>query len=265
MSNKDLAVNNFEKFIKLVKNRFNSHILRCNRGDEFTSKAFLNIITKNGIEPQFTAPYSPHQNGVSERKNLTLCQIARSLLFQAGLKSEFWAEAIDFANYITNHIPSKSNNDLLLMELLTSKSYKLNHLYSFGYKAKILIKGHYITKFESKTTLYIYLGPSNTGNGNKFWNIHTKRLITSRNAYFFEEFDNSVTFSLNITIPNPFSNPVPMFNKLNNSSNSIILEFFSNSEEDEDSDKDNLLLLNRRSYPWITNISNNPNKSSIES
>lgn len=53
-------------------------------------------------------PPTPEQGGVSERRNLTLLEIARCILKQASLPDCFWAEAVDFADYLVNRLPTKA-------------------------------------------------------------------------------------------------------------------------------------------------------------
>ena len=56
---------------------------------------------------QHTVPYTPQQNGVSERKNCTLKEMASYMLQSKGLSLNFWAKEINCANYIINHTPTK--------------------------------------------------------------------------------------------------------------------------------------------------------------
>jgi len=48
---------------------------------EYTSNKFAKFFHDAGIEHQYTTPYTPQQNGVSERKNRTIMEMARCLLF----------------------------------------------------------------------------------------------------------------------------------------------------------------------------------------
>ena len=43
------------------------HVLRTDRGGEFTSVEFGRYCVEKGVERHLTAPYSPQQNGVVER------------------------------------------------------------------------------------------------------------------------------------------------------------------------------------------------------
>ena len=55
---------------------------------------YQSFLKKYGIQSEFTAAYSPRQNGVSERLNRTLVEAARSMLSHAGLRNVYWAEAV---------------------------------------------------------------------------------------------------------------------------------------------------------------------------
>ena len=76
--------------------------LRSNRGGEFTSNEFKKFCEENGIHRPLTVPRSPHQNGVVERKNRTILNMARSMLKTKRLPKEFWAEVVDCAVYLSN-------------------------------------------------------------------------------------------------------------------------------------------------------------------
>ena len=66
--------------------------LRTNHGGEFIYTPFLNYCKENGIQRQLIVSHSPQQNGVAERKNCTIIEIARSILKGKGLPNQFWAE-----------------------------------------------------------------------------------------------------------------------------------------------------------------------------
>ena len=57
---------------------------------------------------QFTAQYTPQQNGISERKNRTIMEMASSMLVAKHFPSEYWGEAVATAVYIMNRCMTKS-------------------------------------------------------------------------------------------------------------------------------------------------------------
>ena len=53
-------------------------------------------------------PRTPSQNGVAERRNLTLKDMVRSMISHSTLPESLWGEAIKTAVYILNRVPSKA-------------------------------------------------------------------------------------------------------------------------------------------------------------
>ncbi|WRX13419.1 Integrase [Theobroma cacao] len=101
---KSEVLSNFLKFKNLVENQATEtiKILKSDNGTEFTGAEFEKYLQHFGITHQLTVPYSPQQNEISERKNRTLLEMARCLLFQKKLPKTFWAEVVNTANYILN-------------------------------------------------------------------------------------------------------------------------------------------------------------------
>ncbi|GJV66603.1 zinc finger, CCHC-type containing protein [Tanacetum coccineum] len=52
------------------------------------------VIQSVGINHKTTAPYTPQQNGISERKNRVLKEMVNSMLSYSGLSQGFWGEAM---------------------------------------------------------------------------------------------------------------------------------------------------------------------------
>nr|GEV88101.1 zinc finger, CCHC-type [Tanacetum cinerariifolium] len=61
------------------------------RGGEYYDPVFFQSV---GIIHETTAPYTPQQNGVTERKNRALKEMVNSILSYSGLSEGFWGEAI---------------------------------------------------------------------------------------------------------------------------------------------------------------------------
>jgi len=64
-------------------------VIRTDRGGEFISIEFAEYCMADGVHRQHTAPYSPQQNGVVERRNGTVVATARSMLKAKGLPGWF--------------------------------------------------------------------------------------------------------------------------------------------------------------------------------
>ncbi|KAL2533326.1 Integrase catalytic domain-containing protein [Abeliophyllum distichum] len=77
-----------------------------NNGLEFCNKAFDDFCNQSGIKRHKTVPYSPQQNGVTERMNRTLLERVRCMLTCSGLSKPSWCEAVVTACYLANRSPS---------------------------------------------------------------------------------------------------------------------------------------------------------------
>jgi hypothetical protein len=60
---------------------------------------------------QLTTPYTPEQNGVAERKNRTVVELARSMLKCKGMLNQFWAEVVATSVYILNLFTNKGSHE----------------------------------------------------------------------------------------------------------------------------------------------------------
>ena len=77
-------------------------------GREYVSKEFDAYLAECGIKHQCTVPYTPQQNGVSERKNRSLMEMARCMVKSQALPHAIWLEAVMCATYVLNRCPTKA-------------------------------------------------------------------------------------------------------------------------------------------------------------
>lgn len=69
--------------------------LRTDRGEgEYTSREFNDFYDENGIKRLLTAPYTPQQNRVVERRNQTLVEMTRSTVKAMKVPNCLWGEAV---------------------------------------------------------------------------------------------------------------------------------------------------------------------------
>ena len=66
----------------MVKNQTSRKLkcLRTDNGGEFKSDEFVKFWRERGIRREYTAPYSPEQNGIAERMNQTIQERVVSML-----------------------------------------------------------------------------------------------------------------------------------------------------------------------------------------
>jgi transposase InsO family protein len=105
--------------MKRTQNEFDAKVkrIRSDNGTKFKNTQVEDYLDEEGIKHEFSAPYTPQQNGVAERKNRTLIEMARTMLDEYKTLNRFWAEVINTACHVTNR--------LYLHKLLKKTSYEL--------------------------------------------------------------------------------------------------------------------------------------------
>ncbi|GJW26155.1 zinc finger, CCHC-type containing protein [Tanacetum coccineum] len=71
------------------------------------SQEFLDHLKEHGIIAHRAPPYTPQNNGVSERRNRTLLDMVQSMMSQTALPKSFWDYALETATRILNMVPTK--------------------------------------------------------------------------------------------------------------------------------------------------------------
>ena len=104
-----------------------------NRG-EFYGKEFNQVCRHHGIARQNNTPYTPQQNGVAERMNITLMEKDRNMLSDAGLQQYYWDEGVDTTCYLVNRLSMLSLVDKTPYEAGAGKMTSLAHLRVCGLK-----------------------------------------------------------------------------------------------------------------------------------
>ena len=81
----------FKEFRTEVENQLGKTIktLRLDRGGEYLDQEFEDFMVEYGIVSQLTAPGTPQQNGVAERRNKTLMEMVRSMISFSSLPTSF--------------------------------------------------------------------------------------------------------------------------------------------------------------------------------
>ncbi|GJS96863.1 retrovirus-related pol polyprotein from transposon TNT 1-94 [Tanacetum coccineum] len=78
LKNKLEASDYFKKYVEKQSGR-NIKVLRTDRGGEFMPTEFIILCGEYGIHRELTAPYTPQQNGVAERKNCTNVEMSQRI------------------------------------------------------------------------------------------------------------------------------------------------------------------------------------------
>ena len=188
LKSKDQAVDAFIKFRAKVEKSsgYEIKILRSDRGGEFLSKSFQRVCEQGGIKHQFTAPYTPQQNGVVERKNRSVMEMARSLLKSMEIPGIFWAEAVRHSVYLLNRLPTKSMGYRTPYEGWNGRKPHLGHLRIFGCKGHVKIVGTHLKKLDDRSVQMVYFGIEEGSKAHRMYNPKTNKIVVSRDVVFEE-------------------------------------------------------------------------------
>ncbi|RVW99216.1 Retrovirus-related Pol polyprotein from transposon TNT 1-94 [Vitis vinifera] len=107
-------------------------VLRTDNGGEYTSKEINVFCQEDGIVHQLTTPYSQQHNRVFERKNRTVMEMTRCMLFEKKLPKLLWAEAVNTSVYLLNRLPTKSVQSKTPIEAWSGVKPFVKHLKVFG-------------------------------------------------------------------------------------------------------------------------------------
>ena len=78
--------------------------IRSDHGKEFENSYMEFFCTRSGISQEFSAPITLQQNGVVERKNKVIQEIARAMLHNKDVARNLWGEAINTACHTVNRV-----------------------------------------------------------------------------------------------------------------------------------------------------------------
>ena len=158
--------------------------MRSDRGGKFTSKEFQEFCEANGIRQPLIVLRSPQQNGVAERKNRTILDMARSMLKRKKLPKELWTEVVACAVYLSNRSPTRSVWGKTPQEAWSGRKPGISHLRVFGSIAHVHIPDERRTKLDDKSESFIFIGYDANSKGYKLYNPSIKKIVISRDVTF---------------------------------------------------------------------------------
>jgi cell pole-organizing protein PopZ len=189
LQNKSETLNVFKKFKALVElqSGYKLKKLRSDRGGEYTSNEFQEFCVKQGMERQLTIAYSPQQNGVAERRNRTICEMARSMLIEKEMPVRFWAEAVSTAVYLQNRCYTTSVMEKTPFEAFTGRKPGVKHLKVFGCLCYTHIPSSLRQKWDSKAGKGVFVGYGSCEKGYRVYDLKSEKIVLSRSVIFSED------------------------------------------------------------------------------
>ena len=188
MSNKDEAFEFFKRYKAEVENQKGRKIkvLRSDRGGEYFSNEFSLFCEEHGIIHQKTAPYTPQQNGLAERKNRTLTDMINSMIISANVPTYLWGEALLAACHIQNRITSKKTH-VSPYEVWNGRKPNLEYLRVWGCLSFYRSHDPKRSKLGPRGIKSIFVGYAQNSKAYRLLNVNSNVIVESRDVEFFED------------------------------------------------------------------------------
>lgn len=136
--------------------------LRTDNGTEYVNENVEEVLKSMGIIHELSPPNVKQCNGMAERENRTLCDTARSMLFNTDLSRTdchlLWTEAIGTAAYLRNRVPNRGILNTTPYSEWYGRKPDVSHLRVFGAKAFVHIPNAMRRKMDPKSRKAIFVG-----------------------------------------------------------------------------------------------------------
>lgn len=180
------------KFSKMIETQFHTQVkvIHSDNGREFVNQTLGNFFSTHGILHQTTCAYTPQQNGVAERKNRHILEVARVLCFTMRVPKRFWAEAVTTSVFLINRMPARIIDFQTPLKML-SQFHSIPSVLNlcpkvFGCVCYVHVHSHLRDKFDPRALKCVFLGYSSSQKGYKCFHPPTGKYYVSMDVEFCE-------------------------------------------------------------------------------
>jgi hypothetical protein len=184
---KDEAFQSYKNYEAWVKTHRNANIksLQSDRGGEYLSGEFNSHLKEQGTTRRLTAPNTPSSNGVAERKNRTIVERTRAILFQAGNPPKsLWAEAMRHVVWLMNRTGSRTLQGRTPFEMARGTVPAMTNVREWY--SEIWVHTPEAGKLEKRAIKGHFIGYDNETKGYRVYWPGTHRVSVERNITFAE-------------------------------------------------------------------------------
>jgi hypothetical protein len=160
--------------------------LKTDRGEKFVSNNLLSFCDQEVIQKVFSQTYSPNQNGVVERRNRSLLEMARCMLLGKNVPTSLWAEAVNYSCYLQNRIPCRADPHSTPNTLFYDAVPDLSKVRELGTIAYLHQSVPNRDKLSSKTKLCIFVGIEESSGLYRLYEPASSRIHLSQDVDFHE-------------------------------------------------------------------------------
>jgi transposase InsO family protein len=137
LQDKSKTQGTLKHFLRRAQNEFELKVkkIRSDNGSEFKNLQVEEYLEEEGIKHEFSAPYTPQQNNVVERKNMTFMDMERTMFGEYKTRERFWSEAVNIACHAINRLYLHRLLKKTSYELLTGNKPNVSYFRVFGANA----------------------------------------------------------------------------------------------------------------------------------
>jgi hypothetical protein len=139
------------------------------------------------LKRQLTVPYNPQQNGVVERKNRTICEATKAMMFDQDLPNSLWVEATSTVMYIQNRCPHAILKKKTPEEVFSGITPEVGNLWIFGCLVYIHAPKEKRTKMEPSSKKGVFVGYSENSKAYRIYVPGQRQIEVRRGVTFHEE------------------------------------------------------------------------------
>ena len=270
MESKDETLYLLTRLINKIQNQKNSKVIkiRSDHGTEFENTGVEEFCNQQGIEHNFSAPRTPQQNGVAERKNRTICEAARTMLSEYNLPKHFWGEAVNTAVYVQNKTLINKFHNKTPYELWNGRVPTISYFHIFGTKCYIHNNGRdNLDKFAPKSDEGIFLGYSSTSKAYRVYNKNRLVIEESIHVDFDEsgEHNDHNLCNVDSNLENaPENTPIPSLRLNPETSNMNYLPYLNSSSDSGAPTNHYRGLDSGKNSQQESQVNHNPNNSDTQ-
>lgn len=162
-------------------------VIRSDNGTEYTSNTLNSFCEEARIQHQLTVPYSPQQNGASERNNRTIMDMSRCLLHEKNLPKKFWEEVANTTVFLLNRLPTRAVEKKTSFEAWYGVKPTVKNLKIFGCMCFSYVPQVKRDKLDEKTEPGIFIGYCSISKAYRIFQPQSGKIVVSRDIQFLED------------------------------------------------------------------------------
>nr|GEZ30462.1 putative ribonuclease H-like domain-containing protein [Tanacetum cinerariifolium] len=149
-------------------------------------KSIKDHLCSSWIHHQTSVARTPEQNGIVERRNSTLIEVARTMLSAANVPLFFWDKAITTACFTQNRSLVIPRHEKTPYHIINDRKPSVKFFYIFGSLCYIVRDGENLDKIKEKCDACIFVGYSTQSRAYKVFNKRTRVIMESIHVNFDE-------------------------------------------------------------------------------